>query len=53
MAKKQHSARFETVKHHYNINAWSKAMVAKAVQLGHITEVEYEEICGETYPSKK
>lgn len=46
MASKKHSVRFTTVKHHYDRAIWSKAMVAKAVLLGHITEAEYEEICG-------
>lgn len=49
MAKKQHSERFVTVKHHYDRAIWSKAMVAKAVKLKHITAAEYEEICGEPY----
>lgn len=49
MASKKHSARFTTVKHHYDRAIWSKTMVAKAVELGHITAAEYEEICGEAY----
>lgn len=49
MASKKHSVRFTTVKHHYDRAIWSKEMVAKAVKLGHITEAEYEEICGEAY----
>lgn len=49
MASKKHSARFATVKRYYDRSIWSKAMVAKAMTLGHITEAEYEEICGEPY----
>lgn len=49
MASKKHSARFATVKRYYDRAIWSKAMVAKAVELEYITAAEYEEICGEPY----
>ena len=52
MAAKKHSARFDTVKRYYERGTWSKAMIAKAVGLGHITADEYQEICGEPYPTQ-
>lgn len=50
---KKHSPRFETVKRHFDRGTWSKAFVARAVGLGHITADEYKEICGEAYLSKE
>lgn len=49
---KKHSPRFETVKRYFDRGTWSKAFVARAVGLGHITADEYKEICGEDYPSE-
>lgn len=40
---------FETVKGFYELNLWTKSMVAKAVDLGHITSYDYKMITGEAY----
>ncbi|MCX3292696.1 XkdX family protein [Lactiplantibacillus plantarum] len=40
---------FETVKGFYELNLWTKAMVAKAVELEHITSDDYKTITGEEY----
>ena len=48
MAKKEHSPKFELVKHYYDTGLWSKARVYKAVGKW-ITAEEYEEITGEPY----
>ena len=42
------SLRFDTVKRHYDNNAWDKGQVADAVGRW-ITAEEYEEITGEAY----
>lgn len=49
MAKKSHSAKYETVKNMYDKGLWSKKRVHDAVVKGWITEAEYEEITGEPY----
>lgn len=40
---------FETVKGFYELSLWTKAMVAKAVELEHITSDNYKTITGEDY----
>lgn len=37
---------FEKAKYNYAIGAWSKAMLAKLVEKGKLTQEEYEEIVG-------
>ena len=40
---------FTTIKSNYDKGLWNKNMVAKAVEKGVITAVEYQTITGETY----
>lgn len=40
---------FETIKGFYELNLWTKSMVAKAVELKHITADDYKTITGEDY----
>lgn len=44
---KEHSARFETVKHYYERGTWNEARVDAAVKCGWITEAERKEIIGD------
>lgn len=53
MAAKKHSARFDYVKDCFAVRkTWGKARVFKAVECWWITADEYEEICGEPYPTQ-
>lgn len=40
---------FETIKGFYELNLWTKAMVAKAVELEHIKADDYKTITGDDY----
>lgn len=44
---------FETIKNFYELSLWTKAMVAKAVELEHITSDNYKTITGEDYVAPK
>lgn len=43
------SQTYETIKHYYNVRAWSAQRVALAVQRGRITAEEYAQITGSAY----
>lgn len=49
MAKETHSARYETLKARYLRSGCTKAQLRRFVELGALTEAEYEEITGEAY----
>lgn len=51
MAK--HSKKFNDVRSYYKYHVWKKRQVVNAVKQGWITEYEYEEITGESYPVQK
>lgn len=51
MAK--HSKKFNDVRSYYKYHMWKKRQVVNAVKQGWITEYEYEEITGESYPVQK
>lgn len=51
MAK--HSKKFNDVRSYYKYHLWKKRQVVNAVKQGWITEYEYEEITGESYPVQK
>lgn len=51
MAK--HSKKFNDVRSYYKYHMWKKWQVVNAVKQGWITEYEYEEITGESYPVQK
>lgn len=51
MAK--HSEKFNDVRSYYKYHMWKKRQVVNAVKQGWITEYEYEEITGESYPVQK
>ena len=48
-----HSKKFKDVCSYYKYHMWKKRQVMNAVKQGWITEYEYEEITGETYPVQK
>ena len=48
-----HSKKFNLVRTYYKGGFWKKRQVENAVKKGWITEYEYEEITGETYPVQK
>lgn len=45
-----HSKKFNLVRTYYKGGFWKKRQVENAVKKGWITEYEYEEITGESYP---
>lgn len=49
METKKHSARFKTLLERYGRGGCTKSQLGRFVQLGALTEEEYEEITGETY----
>lgn len=51
MAK--HGKKFNDVRSYYKYHMWKKRQVVNAVKQGWITEYEYEEITGESYPVQK
>lgn len=48
-----HSKKFNDVRFYYKYHMWKKRQVVNAVKQGWITEYEYEEITGESYPVQK
>lgn len=48
-----HSKKFNDVRSYYKYHMWKKRQVMNAVKQGWITEYEYEEITGESYPVQK
>ena len=48
-----HSKKFNDVRFYYKYHMWKKRQVVNAVKQGWITEYEYEEIAGESYPVQK
>lgn len=48
-----HSKKFNLVRTYYKGGFWTKRQVENAVKKGWITEYEYEEITGESYPVQK
>ena len=48
-----HSKKFNDVRSYYKYHMWKKRQVVNAVKQGWITEYEYEEITGESYPVQK
>lgn len=48
-----HSKKFNDVRSYYKYHMWKKQQVMNAVKQGWITEYEYEEITGESYPVQK
>lgn len=48
-----HSKKFNDVRSYYKYHMWKKRLVMNAVKQGWITEYEYEEITGESYPVQK
>lgn len=48
-----HSKKFNLVRTYYKGGFWKKRQVENAVKKGWITEYEYEEITGESYPVQK
>lgn len=48
-----HSKKFNDVRFYYKYRMWKKRQVVNAVKQGWITEYEYEEITGESYPVQK
>lgn len=48
-----HSKKFNDVRSYYKYRMWKKRQVVNAVKQGWITEYEYEEITGESYPVQK
>lgn len=48
-----HSKKFNLVRTYYKGGFWTKRQVKNAVKKGWITEYEYEEITGESYPVQK
>ena len=48
-----HSKKFNDVCSYYKYHMWKKRRVMNAVKQGWITEYEYEEITGESYPVQK
>lgn len=48
-----HSKKFNDVRFYYKYHMWKKRQVVNAVKQGWITEYEYEEITGESYPAQK
>lgn len=48
-----HSKKFNNVRSYYKYHMWKKRQVVNAVKQGWITEYEYEEITGESYPVQK
>lgn len=48
-----HSKKFNDVRSYYKYHMWKKRQVVNAVIQGWITEYEYEEITGESYPVQK
>lgn len=48
-----HSKKFNDVRSYYKYHMWKKRQVENAVKKGWITEYEYEEITGESYPVQK
>ena len=48
-----HSKKFNDVRSYYKYQMWKKRQVVNAVKQGWITEYEYEEITGESYPIQK
>ena len=48
-----HSKQFNDVRSYYKYHMWQKRQVMNAVKQGWITEYEYEEITGESYPVQK
>lgn len=49
----KHSKKFNDVRSYYKYHMWKKRQVVNAVKQGWITEYEYEEITGESYPVQK
>ena len=48
-----HSKKFNDESSYYKYHMWKKRQVVNAVKQGWITEYEYEEITGESYPVQK
>lgn len=48
-----HSKKYNLVRTYYKGGFWNKRQVENAVKKGWITEYEYEEITGESYPVQK
>lgn len=48
-----HSKKFNDVRFYYKYHMWKNRQVVNAVKQGWITEYEYEEITGESYPVQK
>ena len=48
-----HSKKYNLVRTYYKGGFWKKRQVENAVKKGWITEYEYEEITGESYPVQK
>lgn len=48
-----HSKKYNLVRTYYKGGFWTKRQVKNAVRKGWITEYEYEEITGESYPVQK
>ena len=48
-----HSKKFNDVRSYYKYHMWKMRQVVNAVKQGWITEYEYEEITGESYPVQK
>lgn len=48
-----HSKKFNDVRSYYKYHMWKKRQVMNAVKQGWITEYEYKEITGESYPVQK
>ena len=48
----EHSKHYEKVKRWYDMKAWNEARVRNAVEMGWITELEFEEITGEDYQAR-